>query len=84
MHCPRLGGADFAQDQDLMPFVAYRVDYSAGLKSSLPTPQTGHTQLSGMSSKAVPGAIPLSGSPTAGSYSYPQMLHVYFFILLRV
>ena len=41
-------------------------DYS-GLKSDLETPQTGQTQSSGTSSQAVPGAIPLSGSPTAGS-----------------
>ena len=34
---------------------------------SLPTPQSGHTQSSGISSKAVPGAMPPSGSPTAGS-----------------
>ena len=43
--------------------------YSSGEKSSLPTPQIGHTQSSGMSSNAVPGAIPLSGSPTSGSYT---------------
>lgn len=34
---------------------------------SLPTPQSGQTQSSGMSSKAVPGAMPPSGSPTSGS-----------------
>ena len=39
----------------------------SGLKLSLPTPQTGHTQSSGISSKAVPGAMPPSGSPSAGS-----------------
>ena len=43
--------------------------YSSTEKSSLPTPQMGHTQSSGMSSKAVPGAMPLSGSPTSGSYT---------------
>lgn len=32
-------------------------------KSSLPTPHTGQTQSSGMSSKAVPAAMPPSGSP---------------------
>ena len=41
--------------------------YSCTEKSLFPTPQRGHTQVSGMSSKAVPGAMPLSGSPTAGS-----------------
>ena len=40
---------------------------STGLKSSLAAPQTGQTQSAGMSSKAVPGAMPPSGSPTAGS-----------------
>ena len=39
----------------------------AGEKSLLPTPQTGHTQSSGMSSNAVPGAMPPSASPSAGS-----------------
>ena len=47
------------------------------LNMSLPTPQTGHTQSSGRFSKAVPGAIPLSGSPTAGSYSYPHASQTY-------
>ena len=41
--------------------------YSAFSKASLPTPQIGQTQSSGRSEKAVPGAIPLSGSPAAGS-----------------
>ena len=49
-------------------------------KCSFPTPQAGHVQLSGMSSKAVPGAIPFSGSPSAGSYMYPQMIQTYFSI----
>ena len=43
-------------------------DYAAS-KSALEAPQTGQTQSSGMSSKAVPGAMPESGSPLAGSYS---------------
>ena len=42
-------------------------NYSCTSKESFPTPQSGQTQLSGISSKAVPGAIPLSGSPLAGS-----------------
>jgi len=49
-----------------------------GVKSSFPTPQSGHDQSLGMSSNAVPGWIPLSGSPSAGSYMYPQTLHSYF------
>lgn len=58
--------------------------YSTGLKSSLPTPHNGHTQSAGRSSNAVPGAIPLSSSPTAGSYTYPQITHTYFFIFDRI
>ena len=54
---------------------------STGENSSLPTPQSGHTQSSGMSSKAVPGAMPPSGSPTAGSYTQPHTSHTYFFIM---
>lgn len=41
--------------------------HSIFLNWSLPTPQRGHTQSSGISSNFVPGAIPLSGSPIAGS-----------------
>jgi dipeptidase D len=43
-------------------------DHSTGSKSVFATPQTGHTQSSGISSKAVPGEIPPSGSPSMGSY----------------
>ena len=42
-------------------------DYSITEKLSLPIPQSGHDQLSGICSKGVPGAIPLSGSPFSGS-----------------
>ena len=42
---------------------------STGENMSLPTPHRGQVQSSGSSSKGVPGAMPLSGSPTAGSYS---------------
>ena len=38
-----------------------------GTKPALRAPQIGHTQSSGMASKGVPGAIPESGSPSAGS-----------------
>lgn len=41
--------------------------YSSGENSSLPTPHWGQTQSSGRSSNAVPAAMPLSGSPYAGS-----------------
>ena len=40
---------------------------STNSKSSLVTPQSGQDQSSGIASNGVPGAIPLSGSPTAGS-----------------
>ena len=56
---------------------------SMGLNSSLPTPHRGQTQSSGMSSKAVPGAIPPSGSPTSGSYTQPHTSHTYFFMMFR-
>ena len=46
--------------------------YSATENSSFPTPQRGHSKSSGSSSKGVPGAMPASGSPSAGLYSQPQ------------
>ena len=36
---------------------------------ALPSPHQGHTQSSGRSSNAVPGSIPLPGSPSSGSYT---------------
>ena len=48
-------------------FFAGSAPHHAGSNISLPTPQSGQLQSSGRSSKAVPGAMPLSGSPTAGS-----------------
>ena len=57
------------------------VFYYIGSKSSLPAPQMGQTQSAGKSSKAVPGGMFASGSPFSGSYSYPQTVHSYFFIL---
>jgi hypothetical protein len=44
------------------------VRYSIAVNASFSMPQTGHTQSSGRSSNAVPGAMPLSGSPISGSY----------------
>lgn len=46
---------------------------------SLPTPHCGHTQSSGRSENSVPGFI-LGTSPTSGSYTYPQTVHLYFII----
>ena len=51
----------------------------ASSKASLPSPQMGHSKSSETSSQGVPGAIPWLGSPTLGSYSYPQG-QTYFFI----
>ena len=56
--------------------------YATGLNSSLPTPQSGHSKSAGKSSKAVPGAMPCSGSPTSGSYTQPHTSHTYFSILV--
>ena len=42
----------------------------------MPTPQRGHTQSSGRSSKAVPGSIPLSGSPCSVSYTSVSYAHL--------
>ena len=47
-------------------FLASFDDY-ASVNASFPSPHTGQTQSSGISSHAVPGAIPLSGSPVSGS-----------------
>ena len=55
----------------------YRICYFIGSKSAAPCLQSGHTKSSGSSSNFVPGAIPLSGSPTASSYVYPQRVHTY-------
>ena len=35
-------------------------------------PHTGHDHPAGMSSKPVPGSTPPSGSPSAGSWTYPH------------
>jgi len=37
----------------------------------------GQTHPSGRASKEVPGGMPLRGSPTAGSYTYPQFVQMY-------
>jgi hypothetical protein len=65
-----------------MPLSVRTRSYS-GSNISFVTAQTGHIQSSGMSSKAVPGATPESGSPTAGSYTYPQTVHTYFITLFH-
>ena len=49
------------------PSPGFPSDYSVTENWSLPTLHSGHNQSSGRSSKAVPGLIPLSGSPSSGS-----------------
>jgi len=49
------------------PKVGSRSSYASFSKSSLPAPQMGQVQSSGSFSKGVPGGIPPSSSPTAGS-----------------
>jgi len=51
----------------LPPLSGYADSFSNSL---LGAPQRGQTQSSGKSSKGVPGAMPFSGSPSAGSYTY--------------
>jgi len=52
-------------------------------KLDLSTPHNGQVQSSGRDSKGVSGAIPLSESPLAGSYSYPQTSQINFFINIK-
>ena len=47
-----------------------------GSKSSLPTPQSGQVQVSGIAAQRVPGAIPSSGRPSASLYMKPQTTHI--------
>jgi hypothetical protein len=54
---------------------------SIGSKSAFEAPHSGHDQSAGKSSNAVPGAIPLSGSPSAGSYTWLQIMQRYFFFI---
>lgn len=45
--------------------------------SDLGAPQAGQTQSSGRFSNGVPGLTPATGSPSAGSYTYPQTLQIH-------
>ena len=47
--------------------VLLAAQFSSGTKSALRAPHTGQYQSSGMSVNAVPGGMPPSGSPSAGS-----------------
>jgi hypothetical protein len=65
--------------------IQLRLDENKGYSASnwsLDAPQTGQTQLSGRSSNLVPGLIPLSGSPAAGSYTYPHTPQTYRFMII--
>lgn len=48
------------------------LNHQLSMNSSLPAPQSGQIHSSGNASNSVPGEMPPSGSPAAGSYSYPQ------------
>ena len=50
-------------------FYGGNILYACSSKASLSSPQMGQTKSSGISSHLVPGAMPFSGSPLAGSYS---------------
>ena len=64
MSVPHLSPEGVAGEGDIWCIVPAQ---DSGLNSSVPTPQSGQVQLSGRSSKAVPGAMSRSGSPIAGS-----------------
>lgn len=53
---------------ECLPHIArFIASQPSGSNWSVPTPQSGHTQSDGRSSNGVPGSMPFSGSPTAGS-----------------
>ena len=54
----------------------------SGVKFSFPTWQIGQCQSFGRCSKVVPGGIPISGHPAAGSYMHPQISHLYFCVFI--
>src|SRR4030067_866731 len=49
--------------------------------SSFPPPHRGQIQSSGRAENGVPGFTPLSGSPTAGSYTYAHTMHLHLVFL---
>src|SRR4030065_1370074 len=49
--------------------------------SSSPPPRGGPTPSSGRAENGVPGFTPLSGSPTAGSYTYAHTMHLHLVFL---
>src|SRR4030042_1150418 len=55
--------------------------YLISSNSSFPTPHRGQTQSSGRAGNGVPGFTPLSGSPTAGSYTYAHTMHLHLVFL---
>ena len=58
-----------ASRSSLLKLLVFDFNQSSFSKASLSRPQVGQTKSSGRSSQAVPGAMPLSGSPLEGSYS---------------
>ena len=95
-HCDRLSLLPFRDRRERMPrqrkyipaakakiamtLISAIAHYCSSSKNSLPTPHAGHVQSSGSSSNEIPGGIPFSGSPSEGSYMYPQTLQIYRFI----
>src|SRR4030066_2492408 len=55
--------------------------YLISSNSSFPTPHRGQIQSSGRAENGVPGFPPLSGSPTAGSYTYAHTMHIHLVFL---
>ena len=76
-----IGLHNFKKEMPHIHCTASPILYYSATNTSFPIPQIGQTQSSGRSSNAVPGAIPLSGSPTSGSYTYPHGSQTYFCIL---
>ena len=58
--------------------VSERLDWELGVIQNRGVAD--YFQLSGSCSNGVPGAMPCVGSPCVGSYSYPQIVHLYFII----
>jgi len=72
----RIGLLYYCRRRKFLPII----QSEATSKQSLPRLHSGQSQLPGRSSNEVPGPMPLSGSPSAGSYMYPHTVHSYFSI----
>ena len=63
----RLITRDLNNNTTTPTFSLYSIAGQTSANADLSRPQSGQTQSSGISSNGVPGAMPFSGSPTAGS-----------------